>query len=219
MKKLIIIISAVLLVCGTANGQALLRSLGERAKNAVENKIGENVEKSMTGVVDKAGKKADQKIKAKKGKGQEADAETPAAATSGAWTCEECGKAGNTGKFCDDCGAKMPVAGATPAVEEERPAPKAAPKPAPKKQTSSNYAKSDFVPGDEIFFEDTFENEQMGEFPAQWDLMSGYAEVGSVDGRKVIAFTDDGFAEIQPLMNDQQHFLPDVFTLEFDMYL
>ena len=256
MKRLVIIFSAALLVCSTANGQALLRNLGERAKNAVENKIGQNVEKSMSGAVDKAGKKADEKINAKKGKNGQANAETPAAATNGAWTCEECGKAGNTGKFCsdcgakkpgaeaakpapkanawtceecgkagntgkfcDDCGAKMPVAGATPAVEEERPAPKAAPKPAPKKQTSSNYAKSDFVPGDEIFFDDTFENEQMGEFPAQWDLMSGYAEVGSVDGRKVIAFTDDGFAEIQPLMNDQQHFLPDVFTLEFDMYL
>ena len=256
MKKLVIIFSAALLVCSTANGQALLRNLGERAKNAVENKIGQNVEKSMSGAVDKAGKKADEKINAKKGKNGQANAETPAAATNGAWTCEECGKAGNTGKFCsdcgakkpgaeaakpapkanawtceecgkagntgkfcDDCGAKMPVAGAAPAVEEERPAPKAAPKPAPKKQTSSNYAKSDFVPGDEIFFDDNFEHEKLGEFPSHWDLLDGYAEVAEVDGRKVIAFTDAGQGVVLPLMKDKLAFLPDVFTVEYDLYL
>ncbi|MBR7168813.1 MAG: hypothetical protein IKD17_00070, partial [Alistipes sp.] len=38
------------------------------------------------------------------------------------------------------------------------------------------YAKSDFVPGDEIFFEDNLANEQMGEFPSQWDLLNGNAE-------------------------------------------
>jgi Outer membrane protein and related peptidoglycan-associated (lipo)proteins len=43
--------------------------------------------------------------------------------------------------------------------------------------------------------------------------------VGSVAGRKVISFTDDGYGDIQPLMEDQEHFLPDVFTLEFDVYL
>ncbi|MDR1764182.1 MAG: OmpA family protein, partial [Dysgonamonadaceae bacterium] len=39
------------------------------------------------------------------------------------------------------------------------------------------YAKSDFVPGDEIFFSDDLANEQMGEFPSQWDLLHGNAEV------------------------------------------
>ena len=92
-------------------------------------------------------------------------------------------------------------------------------KPAAKKQAETAYAKSDFVPGDELIFEDTFENEQLGEFPSRWDLRDGYAEVGSVAGRKVISFTDDGYGDIQPLMEDQQHFLPDVFTLEFDVYL
>lgn len=92
-------------------------------------------------------------------------------------------------------------------------------KPAARKQTETAYAKSDFVPGDELIFEDTFENEQLGEFPSRWDLREGYAEVGSVAGRKVISFTDDGYGDIQPLMEDQEHFLPDVFTLEFDVYL
>ena len=194
MKKLLLSVAVLAMVCGTADAQSFLERLGEKAKNAAEQNLGQKVEKGVNDVLDgKVGKK-------NKEKGEESSA---AASATAAWTCEECGKTGNTGQFCTDCGAKKPGAEA----------------PKPKKQTASEYAKSDFVPGDEIFFEDTFENEQMGEFPAQWDLMSGYAEVGSVDGRKVIAFTDDGFAEIQPLMNDQQHFLPDVFTLEFDMYL
>ena len=200
-RILVFIISALLVSCFDANGQNLLKRLGERAKNAVENKLGEKVEQDVNDVLDGKNGKKKKKEKADK---QTADPVSQDAVAASTWTCEECGKTGNAGKFCEECGAKKPGA--------EAPA-------KPKKQVETAYAKSDFVPGDEIFFEDTFENEQLGEFPSQWDLMSGYAEVGSVDGRKVIAFTDNGFAEIQPLMNDQQHFLPDVFTLEFDMYL
>ena len=42
------------------------------------------------------------------------------------------------------------------------------------------YAKSDFVAGDEIFFEDNQANEQLGEFPSQWELIDGVAEVVSI---------------------------------------
>ena len=202
MKKLLLSVAVLAMVCGTAEAQSFLERLGEKAKNAAEQNIGNKVEKGVNDLLDgKMGKK--NKKNEKKGE----EVQEKAAATA-AWTCEECGKTGNTGKFCEDCGAKKPGGEAAPAA-----------KAAPKKQVQSAYAKSDFVPGDEIFFDDTFENEQLGEFPSQWDLMYGYAEVGSIDGRKVISFTDDGYAEIQPLMNDQKHFLPDVFTLEFDVYL
>lgn len=56
------------------------------------------------------------------------------------------------------------------------------------------YAKTDFVPGDEIFFEDTFEKERLGEFPLRWDLLDGYVETTSLQGRKVLSFTDNGRA-------------------------
>ena len=81
------------------------------------------------------------------------------------------------------------------------------------------YAKSDFVPGDEIFFEDTFENEQLGEFPLHWDLLDGYVETAMVQGRKVLAFTDNGIGQVMPLMKDQWNWLPEIFTLEFDLFL
>ena len=42
------------------------------------------------------------------------------------------------------------------------------------------YAKSDFVAGDEIIFEDDQSGEKMGEFPSMWDLLGGN---GSDEGR------------------------------------
>ena len=207
MKKLLLSVAVLAMVCGTADAQSFLEKMKEKAKNAVEQNIGNKVEKGVNDVLDgKIGKK-DKKGKEEATQVQEeAEAAKPDTRTAG-WTCEECGKTGNTGKFCDDCGAKKSGAEAD------------TPKPAPKKQTSSNYAKSDFVPGDEIFFEDTFENEQLGEFPSHWDLLDGYAEVAEVDGRKVIAFTDAGQGVVLPLMKDKLAFLPDVFTVEYDLYL
>lgn len=90
---------------------------------------------------------------------------------------------------------------------------------AQKSETQTAYAKTDFVPGDEIFFEDTFENEKLGEFPLRWDLLDGYVETASVKGRKVLAFTDNGLGQVMPLMKDKWSWLPEIFTLEFDLYV
>ncbi len=80
------------------------------------------------------------------------------------------------------------------------------------------YAKSDFVPGDEIIFEDDLVGEQLGEFPSQWDLNEGNAEVVNVGGTKAICLVH-GSAEIMPLMKNPQNYLPDVFTFEMDVYI
>lgn len=90
-----------------------------------------------------------------------------------------------------------------------------APTPAPTKTLESAYAKSDFVPGDEIMFEDDLVGEQMGEFPSKWDLLEGNAEIASVNGKTVISLTDIS-TEIMPLMENQKNYLTEAFTLEFD---
>lgn len=169
MKRLLLSVALLSILCSSAQAQSFLERLGERAKNAAEQNIGQKVEKGVNDVLDgKIGKKGN----------KETDAEKPA----------------------------VP---ATPATEPA----------AQKKPVSTAYAKSDFVPGDEIFFEDDFAGEQMGEFPSRWDLISGYAEVGSIEGRKIIAFTDDGSGAVIPLMKEPRSFLPDVFTLEYDVFL
>ncbi|MBP5636158.1 MAG: OmpA family protein [Bacteroidales bacterium] len=84
---------------------------------------------------------------------------------------------------------------------------------------AATYAKSDFVPGDEIFFDDNFALEKVGEFPACWDLFEGYAEVGQMGDVKGICFTDEGWGRVTPLMKTPRNYLPDVFTLEFDIWI
>ena len=83
----------------------------------------------------------------------------------------------------------------------------------------TTYAKSDFVPGDEIIFDDNFEGEKIGEFPLRWDLLDGYAEMAQQQGRNVIAFTDNGLGQVMPLIKKKWDWLPEVFTVEFDLYV
>ncbi len=60
MKRIIVIMIVSLLAsCFAANGQSMLERLGQRAKNAVENKIGEKVEQGVNDVLDGKKKKKD----------------------------------------------------------------------------------------------------------------------------------------------------------------
>jgi outer membrane protein OmpA-like peptidoglycan-associated protein len=81
------------------------------------------------------------------------------------------------------------------------------------------YAKNDFVPGDEIIFEDDQAGERMGEFPSMWDLIYGNAEVANIGGVKAIFLEAGSETTIAPLMKNMQSYLPDVFTLEFDYWV
>ncbi len=86
------------------------------------------------------------------------------------------------------------------------------------KSLEMTYAKSDFVPGDEIIFEDNLTNEQMGEFPSMWDLVGGNVEIASINGEKYIAFVKGG-GTIAPLMKEMDSYLPEKYTIEFDFWL
>ena len=82
-----------------------------------------------------------------------------------------------------------------------------------------NWSKYDFVPGDEIIFEDgPAQDEENGEFPSRWDLYKGSAEIGEMDGEPVIMFLDGGGSIIPYLKNSNEDYLPQVFTMEFDAY-
>ena len=83
--------------------------------------------------------------------------------------------------------------------------------------TEAQYEQSDFVPGAVAFFEDDLVSEQMGEFPSKWDLVDGSADVANMKGKKCIHFEPE--TRIEPLMTNQQSYIPDVFTLEFDFWM
>ena len=82
-----------------------------------------------------------------------------------------------------------------------------------------NWAKYDFVPGDKVIFEDNLLDEENGEFPSRWDLVRGVAEVAEFDGANVIMMRE-GSPNIVPYLKDASvDYLPDVFTIEFDVFM
>ena len=81
------------------------------------------------------------------------------------------------------------------------------------------WAKFDFVPGDEVIFEDAPSvDEENGEFPSRWDLYEGGAEVAEFNGTPVIMFLDNGGTIIPYLKNSNEDYLPEVFTIEMDVW-
>lgn len=95
------------------------------------------------------------------------------------------------------------------------PDPKKSPSNANASGTAKTWSKYNFVPGDEIIFEDDLSLEENGEFPSRWDLVKGNAENSSIDGAKIITISNRSI--VAPLIN-KDDYLPEVFTVEFDAY-
>jgi len=79
--------------------------------------------------------------------------------------------------------------------------------------------KFDFIPGDKVVFEDApSASERNGEFPSRWDLKSGVAEIVNVNGENVICFMSPNTEIVPYLKNAKKPYLPDIFTVEMDLY-
>ncbi len=197
MKRIALLLTAIALSCTSANAQSLLERLGQRAKNAAENNVGNKVEQGVNDLLNgKLGKKKDKK--------QENARSEQTATADGTWTCPnpECGHAGNTGKFCEECGTKKPE-GADPFSA--------------KQGVQISWNNYDFVSGDEIIFEDTMEDEKLGEFPSRWDLFYGEAQITEIDGSKAICLSQAG--AITPLFEDGKTYLTEECTVEYDIFI
>ncbi len=181
----------LLLLAGSATeawSQNWLDQLGKKVKEKVKDKVEDKTLEVVDKAMDKGFDKAEDAVtgKGKKGKNTKDVQEEP----------EE-------------------IITEVPSTPVQQPVEQAAPAPQVKQSPELAYAKSDFVAGDEIIFEDTFDNEQLGEFPSQWDLMEGVAEVASVGGKKAMVIEEWG-TMVCPLMKEPYNYLGDVFTVEFD---
>ncbi len=86
-------------------------------------------------------------------------------------------------------------------------------------QATLKWNKYDFVPGDRIIFEDNQEGEQNGEFPSRWDLSEGGSvENASFGEDNVMYFKDDDTWIVPFIENPDKDYLPDIFTIEFDIW-
>lgn len=90
-------------------------------------------------------------------------------------------------------------------------------------QDNVNWNKYDFVPGEQIIFEDNQQGEQNGEFPGKWDLVGGTVENAQLNSENVIMFIKMGaflnkMGIVPMIKNPVKDYLPEEFTIEFDAY-
>ncbi len=88
--------------------------------------------------------------------------------------------------------------------------------PASEEKVSAVSTKFDFVPGDLVLFFDDFTQDELGEFPANWQLKTGTFEVAEREGQRWLrcTSTDSDIRMKLPAMDT----LPEYWTLEFDAY-
>ncbi|HYK56250.1 MAG TPA: OmpA family protein, partial [Flavisolibacter sp.] len=82
-----------------------------------------------------------------------------------------------------------------------------------------SYAKYDFVPGNQIIFEDNLPRETEGEFPSLFNTTKGQVQVSDIKGQKVIQ--SFGCSDLIPRIKDGEKgkdYLPEQFTIEYDAY-
>jgi len=82
-----------------------------------------------------------------------------------------------------------------------------------------SWHKYDFIPGDKVIFEDNLVNEENGEFPSRWDLAHGTVENAQFGGENIIMFRGNNPKIVPYLKNPAKDYLPDIFTIEFDLYM
>ena len=140
MKKNFLLCAALLLILG-ADAQFIKR-LGDRAKQKMEQKAGDKVDKGIDDAVD--GKKKDKKSKSgteeKKDDSRSADGQT----SNGPTTDETVSSDGNNA----GSGAPAPPA------------------------SLKTYSKYDFVPGEKILVYEDFSQDAIGDFPGKWNTNS-----------------------------------------------
>ena len=196
MKRLVMILLALVAIGGATeiNAQSFLEQLGqrakERAKENIERKVEQKTDDLIDGIFNKAEDATKGKGRKKRGAGEDTPAETQPAAVQQATTPERDGVINN---------ASVAQSGQQKGQSLEM-----------------TYAKSDFVAGDEIIFDDPMDNEQIGEFPSQWELIDGVAEVVSINGKKAMLISEWG-TKVCPLMKEPLNYLGDVFTVEYDL--
>jgi len=84
------------------------------------------------------------------------------------------------------------------------------------KKNPSDYKSYDFVPGDRIIFEPDLSNEVDAELPARFSIQKGNAEIQSYEGEKVLHLDAGSKTVVMPMMSTEKY-LPEQFTVEFDM--
>jgi hypothetical protein len=151
------ILSVFLLLAGIAmlpaQGQSIPKRIEQRAKDKTGNKVDESVDKSIDSAFNKTGRAIGNifKKKDKSKKSSSADKSDAPVATDGS-TSATTTQAGGAGNTGGSTGS-----------------------------TSRVNSTSDFVPGETVLFEEHFDKDALGDFPAQWNT-NGSGRIVTIDG-------------------------------------
>ncbi|MDD2635340.1 MAG: OmpA family protein [Bacteroidales bacterium] len=206
MKQKLLLLTALLFAAIlSANAQISIKNILKNSKEKAESKIENRIENKIDNAVDNAlddveGK--NRKGKNRKGKQRNQDSEDDSPALIGSDDVDE-SASGNSNQ--NNSNLDTEATGYEGKNKKNNPV--------------VSWSKFDFVPGDNVIFQDGPDiMEENGEFPSRWDLVEGQVEIANVDGENVIMFID-GSPEIIPYMeNSSEDYLPEIFTVEFDMY-
>ena len=203
MKRVVIIALMLTVISGTTavNAQSWLRGLGRAAESAAKRAVERNVERATESAIDRAFNETEDAVEdAVRGESSNKDKKNKNKNND---NNQDNNQDNNNADEVYDNGN----GDATAQTQPQKP-----------QSVEMAYAKSDFVAGDEIIFEDLLTGEQLGEFPSKWDLMSGVVEIAKLNGENTINFVEDD-SRINPLMEEPKNYLPEIFTVEFDFWV
>jgi len=83
------------------------------------------------------------------------------------------------------------------------------------------YNNYDFIPGEQVIFEDNFADAVVGEFPSRWKLLNQQGAINTSDGDKYFVFNDatvGSIGKIEPRIKTSSY-LSDTYTVEFDFLI
>jgi len=187
-----IVFASLFVVCSLYSLQAQTQTLPQRAEQRAKDKVGnksdETVDKSIDSAFSKTGKAIGNLFKKKDKKKKTDDAATP-------------GGSANTTTPAQNTSADMGASAGSTMNSQT--------------QTVKVNAAGDFVPGDNVLFEDHFEKDAAGDFPAQWNT-NGSGKIVTIDGvpGKWLSVVHNSI--INPVMDKA---LPENCTIEFDLFL
>jgi OmpA-OmpF porin, OOP family len=202
MNKMIKNLAALMLVLAVTNVEAqinlekVVNRSAKKAERSVENRVERRIDNGIDKSLDAVEDGIDDAVK---GNGSANTENTKSTTKTKSKTSEN-----NTGSKQKSTNAENTT------VPQEKPAP------------VLQWSKYDFVPGTEIIFEDDFRGEKNGEFPSRWDMTKGVIEMAQFGDDMVVCFQKtnaNGPDAILPMLkNRTQDYLPDEFTVEFDVY-
>ncbi|MCC6253259.1 MAG: OmpA family protein [Bacteroidia bacterium] len=88
-------------------------------------------------------------------------------------------------------------------------------------QDMSIYNNYDFIPGEQVLFEDNFVDSKLGEFPSRWKLLNRQGAINNKEGENYFVFDDahlGGMGKVEPRIKTKSY-LSSAFTIEFDFFI